>query len=386
MEAESERAVARRLLHLGYHPCSISERTAEAGRVGILARLRHGRVDTRDLAVFTRQFAELVDAGMPVGVCLANIAEQTENPLLSDALLRVESQVQGGAGLADSLAKQGETFPGLVCAMVRAGEEGGMLSTALMRLADHYERDDELRGQVKGALAYPVFLVLVGAATVFVLMTFVVPKFVSLFRGFGQQLPLPTRMLIAVSLFLGSYWWILLLGVAGALVLLRQAAKTQEGKGLLDRLRISLPFWGPVLRKLEVARFAATLGSLLEGGVPILQSLDISAQTVRNVHIRAPIESAKDVVREGGELAASLASSPDFPALVANLLAIGQATGNLPSMLHKVASIYQRETDRTIRTMTALLEPMLIFVLGGVVALVVAGILLPIFRMNVLVQ
>jgi type II secretory pathway component PulF len=270
--------------------------------------------------------------------------------------------------------------------MVRAGEEGGMLASALLRLADHYERDDELRGQVKGALAYPVFLVLVGTATVFVLMTFVVPKFVSLFQGFGQQLPLPTRMLISVSLFLGNYWWVLLIGLVGALLLLRQAAKTQEGRSVLDRLKISLPLWGPVLKKLEVARFAATLGSLLEGGVPILQSLDISSQTVRNVHIRNPVESAREVVREGGELADSLASSRDFPALVANLVSIGQVGGNLPGMLHKVASIYQRETDRTVRTMTALLEPFLIFVLGGVVALVVSGILLPVFRMNVLVQ
>ena len=385
MEADHERGVATRLLRMGCHPCSISRWREGAARNPFTA-LRRRRVRLSDLSVFTRQLSDLIDAGLPVGACLSIVAEQSSSPGLREAVSFVQSEVDGGESLSEAFRSHPQVFPRLTSAMVQAGEEGGMLPDVLARLADYYERSEELSGKVKAALAYPVFLLIVGGATVFVLMSFVVPKFVALFQGFGADLPVPTRVLIRVSVFLGNFWWVLLFGLLAAVMAIRRAAKTTQGRAALDRVKLALPFVGSVLSRIEVARFTRTFGILLEHGVPVLSALDVAGQTIGNVHVASPVSAMAEAVRDGKGFAETLEASPYFPPMVTSLIVVGYASGDLTGMLSKAAAMCDREVERTTQVMTRLLEPVLILVLGGVVALIVAGILLPVFQINVLVR
>jgi len=385
MEAESEAAVTARLQQTGHHPCSISRWREHASR-NPFSLLRHRWVRLTDVAIFTRQLSDLVDAGLPIGRSLSIIAEQTDNVRLRDAVRSVQAEVEGGNSLSAALASYPRVFPPLTSTMVQAGEEGGVLPQVLAALADYYERSEELSGKVRAALAYPVFLTLVGSATVFVLMSFVVPNFVKLFEGLGGELPLPTRILIRVSLFLGSFWWALLLALFGMALLGWRASRTIKGRAAIDKVKLALPLLGPVLAKVDIARLMQNLAMLLEHGVPVLQALNAAGQTVRNTCIRSLVNAVSKAVGDGKGLGEPLKSSGYFPPAVTNLILVGYASGDLPAMLKKAAAMCDREVERTTQVMTRLLEPALIFILGGAVGLVVAGILLPVFRINVLVR
>lgn len=382
MEADTERMVSLRLKRMGYHPLFISE---ERGRQELsLETLR--RIRSQDVAIFTRQLSNLINAGMPLLKALSTLIDQTENPKLIKIIEDIGNHIQDGATLSESLSRHSQVFPPLYSSMVQAGEAGGMLDEVLERLANYQEKDQELRGKVRAAMTYPLLLTIVGIATIFVLVTFVIPKFVAMFHDLGQVLPLPTRILIRISSFMSNYWWLASIIVVLVILLINRYAKTNYGGLAVDKLKLRLPLLGNIIRKLEISKFSRTLGTLLENGVPILSALQIVARTMRNREIAEEVKTAHKEVTEGSKLETPLRKSPHFSAMVVNMIAIGEESGNLEEMLSRVARTYDQEVDRAVKAMTALLEPLMIIVLGGIVGFIVLSILLPIFQINVLVR
>ena len=386
LEAENERAAATQLKQSGFYPLSIIKaREGATLSQGLSWRLLK-RIGSQDIAVFSRRLATLVAAGIPLSRSLTTLAEQTENSRLAGVIKDVRDRVQAGSTFSESLSRFPGVFPALFVTMVHAGETGGMLQEVLERLANHYEGAEVLRGKVKSALVYPSFLVIVGIGTIFVLLTFVIPRFVSLFRDLGQVLPLPTRILIQVSGFMGHFWW-LVIGVLFLLIFaVKRFKKTKSGKRICDRAALRIPLAGSVIRKLETANFSRTLGALLESGVSILQALEVVGKSIRNQEIADAVLSARQDVAEGAPLAPCLERSGHFSPMVINMVATGEESGALPLMLRKVAEAYDQEVDRAVSAMTRLLEPAMILILGGGVGFIVMSILLPIFRLNVLIR
>ncbi|MDD5558825.1 type II secretion system F family protein [Candidatus Methylomirabilis sp.] len=340
-----------------------------------------GRVKEKDLAVFTRQLATMIDAGLPLVQCLETLASQQPNRQLKKTLTEIRVNVEGGSTFAAALKRHPTVFNPLYANMVEAGEAGGLLDTILNRLAVYIEKAMNLRRKVKGAMIYPSTIVTVAIAVVIFLLTFVIPVFEGFFEGSGVPLPLPTQIVMAVSRFVRRYLLAGLSLVITGIVGIRFSYKTEKGRRAIDGLFLRTPIFGSLLRKVAVARFTRTLGTLIASGVPILDGLDITAKTAGNKVVEEAIIETRGNIAEGKTIADPLRASGVFPPMVVQMISVGEQTGALDSMLEKIAEFYDAEVDQAVANLTALIEPILIVFLGVVVGGMIVAMYLPIFKL-----
>jgi len=341
-----------------------------------------GWVSKQDVAVFTRQVATLLKAGIPLTETLAALVEQTENQRLRTIVAHLRQQVNEGSSYADALAQHPKVFPDLYVNMVRAGETAGNLDQVCFRLADFEEAALRLRSKVTSALIYPAVMVIVGTVIMGILMIVVVPKITAIFQDMGKSLPWNTELLIWMSSFVGRWWPLLLALAIAGFFLFRAWKRTPKGRLLYDKIVLKLWVIGPLSRIISVSRFARTLGTMLTSGVPLLKSLDIVKFILDNMVLQKVVEEAHDAIREGETIAAPLKRSGQFPPLVTHMIAVGERSGQLETMLENVAGAYERDVEAKLQRLTALFEPAMILVMGGVVAFIVFSILMPIMEMN----
>ena len=344
------------------------------------------RVRAQDISILTRQLATLLEAGTPLVSALDAIIEQTENHAVKKIISQVREEIKEGRSFADALDKHRKVFSDLYVNMIRAGEESGALEGVLLRLADFTENQILLKNRIRAALAYPIIMTIIGAGVMIFLLTFVIPTVTQVFAEMGQTLPLPTRILMAISNLFKGYWWLIIIGLIFLIVGLRRYLQTPKGALRWDRVKLRLPLFGGIILRGAVARFARTLATLLQGGLPILNSLEIVKTVVNNQLLAQAIEETKAEVREGEGIAPSLKRSGLFPAIVTHMIATGEASGNLEEMLAKVADAYEAEVETKVTALTSILEPLIILAMGIVVGFIVISILLPIFEMNQLVR
>ncbi|NMB74564.1 MAG: type II secretion system inner membrane protein GspF [Myxococcales bacterium] len=346
-----------------------------------LRRLR-GRVSSSDLAILTRQLATLLHAGVTLVESLSAMIDQVEDDLLKLTLNQVKQRVNEGSSLADAMAQHPKVFPELYCNMIRAGESSGALDVVLNRLADFTEGQARLRSKVIGTLTYPAIMVVVGIGILAVLFVVVIPKITQIFEDLKATLPLPTRVLLAISDFLGSFWWVLLLAIGGGIWATLAYIRTERGRLRWDGFKLRMPVIGGIVRMLAVARFAKTLSTLLHSGVPLLSALSIVRGIVNNRVLAGAIDGARESIQEGESIAAPLKRSGHFPPLVTHMIAIGERSGQLEAMLDNVASSYESQAEARINQLTTLLEPLMIVLMGGAVGFMVFSVLLPILQLN----
>lgn len=340
-----------------------------------------GGVKTRDIVIFTRQFATMINSGLPLVQSLDILAEQTENPQLRKTIQETLYDVESGHTLADAMAKHPKVFTELFTNMVAAGEAGGILDTILLRLATFLEKNDALVRKIKGAMVYPAVIFSVAGGAVIILLVFVIPTFQSMFEAAGIPLPLPTRAVIGMSKFLFGYWWALGAGVAGFVFAFRSFVATSQGRLLMDKLMLSLPILGDMQRKAAVARFTRTLGTLVSSGVSILEGLEITAKTSGNRVIHDAVMGSRASIAGGETIAGPLKESGVFPPMVVQMINVGEQTGGLDEMLTKIADFYDEEVDAAVETLLSAMEPIFIVFLGAIVGGMIVAMYLPIFDM-----
>lgn len=340
-----------------------------------------GSVSRKELAIFTRQFATMIDAGLPLVQCLDILGTQQENAAFKKVILKVKEDVESGSTFADALGKHPKVFDQLYVNLVAAGEVGGILDTILSRLAAYIEKAMKLAKQIKGAMVYPSTIVAVALVVTVVLLLYVIPIFGSMFADFGQDLPGPTVFVLALSAYTQKYFLLIVAVIAAMLLALRWYYKQENGRRNIDRLLLRLPVLGSLIQRVSVARFARTLGTMVASGVPILESMDIVAKSAGNKVIEEAIVKARMSISEGKTIAEPLAESKVFPAMVTQMVGVGEATGALDTMLNKIADFYDDEVDAAVAALTSLLEPMLMVFLGVVIGGLVIAMYLPIFKL-----
>jgi len=343
-----------------------------------------GGVTDKDIVVFTRQFATMINSGLPLIQCLDILSTQSENKIFGKAIGEIKIAVEGGSTFADALKKHPKIFNDLYVNMVHAGETGGLLDTILQRLAKHIEKAMKLKSRIKSAMVYPAAILGVSVIVISVLMIFVIPIFAKMFTemsGGKVGLPAPTQIVIDASNFTKDYWYIIFGGAFGFLTLLKRYYQTPKGRLQLDTLALKLPVAGDLIRKASVAQFTRTLGTLISSGVPILEGLNIVAKTAGNKVVENAIMSARASISEGKTVAEPLAKSGVFPNMVTHMISVGEATGALDAMLGKIADFYDDEVDAAVEALTSLLEPMMMVFLGTVIGFIVIAMYLPIFKM-----
>jgi len=354
--------------------------------LGADMKLGGNKVDLRDVAIFSRQLATMVNAGLTIIRALGILTEQTESKALSAVVTQVKEDIEKGLSLSQAIAKHPKVFPAVYLSMVRSGETGGMLDAVLLRLAVTLEKQLELKRRIKSAMTYPIAIGCIIVLIVTAMLMFVVPMFEGMYNDLGGTLPLPTRILIAVSGMLTTYWW--MVGISGvvSVVALRRWAATPKGRFALDRLKLKLPVFGMLVHKTAVARFTRTLASLIRSGVPIMESLDIVGETSGNAVVSYAVAQAKDKVRTGQPLSTSLGEHPVIPEMVVQMMAVGEETGALDEMLEKIAEFYDGEVSATVDALTSLIEPLLMVAMGLTVGGMVVALYLPMFRIINLVK
>ena len=385
LEAENEQAVVAKLRQLGYAPVSIE---AEKG-AGLKAEVRlpgTGRVKLKDLAVFSRQFATMINSGLSLLRALTILGEQTANKRLAQIIVLVRAEVEKGVSLSAAMAKHPKVFNRLYVSMVRAGEVGGFLDQVLVKVAETFEKEVALRGKIKSAMTYPVVVFVMVVGIVAAMLVFIVPTFESLYDSLGGKLPLPTQLLINASNILRKFF-LLVIGVIVLLVFaFRRWKATQKGRYAVDRFKLKVKVFGPLFHKTALSRFSRTLATLIRSGVPILQALEIVGETVNNSVISRAVGDVQDSVREGESLALPLAKHATFPPMVVQMMAVGEETGALEVMLAKVADFYDQEIEAAVASLTSLIEPILIAVMGAAVGGMVIALYMPLFNIINLVK
>jgi type IV pilus assembly protein PilC len=340
-----------------------------------------GKVPPQMVAVFTRQFSVMIDAGLPLVQCLEILGSQQEHKAFKRALIQVRQDVESGSNLADSMRKHPKIFNDLYTNMVAAGEAGGILDTILQRLATYIEKAVKLNSQVKSAMIYPVAVISIACIVVTIILWKVIPVFASLFAGLGAQLPLPTVIVIHLSHFIGDYWWLIGGLIFAAIFFIRKYHETYKGKRVLDGLMLKMPVLGMLLRKIAVARFCRTLATLTSSGVPILDGLQITARTAGNSIIEDAIMATRKSVEEGKTISEPLGDTDVFPPMVVQMIAVGEQTGALDTMLTKIADFYEDEVDVAVAGLMKLLEPLLIAFLGVAIGGIVIAMYMPMFAL-----
>jgi general secretion pathway protein F len=386
-EAESPKTLRAALKRDGVFLTEVlgeqQQQAAQAREVNV-KRWVFGRIKPDDIAIMTRQLAVLVHAGIPLVESLAALVEQVEQERLKRVVSDVRQRVNEGASLADALGTHPKVFSTLYVNMIRAGESSGALDVVLVRLADFTETQARLRAKVMGALTYPAAMAVVGGAIMLVLFTAVIPKITKIFEDTQVTLPWTTRILIGFSSFVSDWWWALLLLVAAGIWNFLRWKETPAGRGRWDRYKLTVPVFGRLIRTIAIGRFARTLATLLKSGVPLLASMDIVKNIVGNVRLAEVIEQARQAIQEGESIAAPLKRSGEFPPLVHHMVAVGERSGALEEMLGNVADAYEDQVETTVAALTSLMEPLMIVVMGAMVAFIVFSVLLPILQINTL--
>jgi type IV pilus assembly protein PilC len=340
-----------------------------------------GKVPPQLVAIFTRQFSVMIDAGLPLVQCLEILGSQQENKVFKRALIQIRQDVESGSNLADAMRKHPKVFNDLFTNMVAAGEAGGILDTILQRLATYIEKAVKLNSQVKSAMIYPVAVISIACIVVAVILWKVIPVFASLFTSLGATLPMPTRIVIALSNFIASFWWLIAIVIGGTIYALRRYHETYKGRRIIDGTLLRMPIFGMLLRKIAVARFCRTLSTLTSSGVPILDGLTITARTAGNAIIEDAIMATRKSVEEGKTISEPLGDTDVFPAMVVQMIAVGEQTGALDTMLSKIADFYEDEVDVAVAGLMKLLEPILIAFLGVAIGGIVIAMYMPMFTL-----
>jgi type IV pilus assembly protein PilC len=388
LEAESPGAVASKLKGMGYAPITIEE--AKGG--GLSKELKipgfsgKKKVKLKDLAVFSRQFATMINSGLSLLRALNILTEQTENPELARILGEVRNDVETGTALSAAMAKHEKVFPPLMVNMTKAGEVGGFLDSVMLQIAENYEAEVKLRGKVKAAMTYPVVVFILAILMCVVMLIFIVPTFAKMFKTLGGTLPAPTRVLIFLSSVLKIGAPFLLLALIGAFFVWRRVKHTERVRNVVDPMKLKMPVFGSLFQKIALSRFARNLGTMMKSGVPILQSLDIVADTTGNVVLARAIRDVQESVRTGEAISTPLENHPVFPPMVVQMMAVGEDTGALDTMLMKISQFYDQEVEATTESLTALIEPLMIAFLGGIVGSMIIALYMPIFKIFDLIK
>lgn len=384
VDADTAKEARQKLRMQSLYTTSVTEAEKEVtltSEVKVRKVLR--RVKRKDIASTTRQLSTLLRSGMPVVQSLSAIIEQLEGHPLQKGILEIREKVNSGSTFADALADHPKLFSNLYIGMVRAGESAGALETILQRLADYLEKSEKQRNRIRSIMVYPVVMLFVGGGVLTFLMTYVVPTLTRLFVEMGRDLPLPTQVLIATSKFVKSYKMLFVIGgLVAVFISFKRYIRKEKGRMRYDSFRLKLPVLGTLVRKLCMVRFARTLGTLVAGGVPLLQAMEIVRNVVGNAVIGKVLDEAKDNIARGQTISDPLKESKQFPPIVTHMIAVGEASGNLEEMLFNVADAYEDEVETAVAGLTALLEPLIIVVMGVIVGFIVVSILLPIFDMN----
>jgi type IV pilus assembly protein PilC len=379
LEADSQASVAAKLKQMGYAPVSITKANAGMKREISIPGFSK-RVKLKDLAVMSRQFATMINSGLSMLRSLTILSEQTDNKELARVIGEVAKDVETGIALSSALAKHPNVFPPLMINMCRAGEVGGFLDSVLLQIAENYEAEVKLRGKVKSAMTYPVVVFVMAILAVVGMLLFIVPTFAGLFKDLGGELPAPTRILVAASHGLKFGGPFLLVGAVVGFVVWSKVKNKDQVRNVVDPLKLKIPVFGKLFQKIALSRFSRNLGTMMHAGVPILQSLEIVSDTTGNVVLARAVRDVQDSVRSGETLAGPLANHPVFPPMVVQMLSVGEDTGALDTMLHKIAEFYDQEVEATTESLTALTEPLMIAVLGGIVGSMIIALYMPIFK------
>jgi len=340
------------------------------------------KIETKDLVVFTRQFATMIDSGLPLVQCLDILSGQQENKTFKDILYKVKESVESGSTFADALAKHPKAFDQLYVNLVAAGEVGGILDTILNRLAAYIEKAMKLKKQVKGAMVYPATILSIAVIVVGVILVFVIPTFAKMFADMGGDLPAPTKIVIGLSNFFKKYIVVMIAAFFALKFIFQKYYATPKGKKIIDRLALKAPIAGPLIRKVSVAKFTRTLGTMISSGVPIMDGLEIVAKTAGNKIVEEAIYNVRQAISEGKTIAEPLAACGVFPPMVVQMISVGEATGAMDTMLNKIADFYDDEVDDAVSALTSMMEPLLMVVLGTTVGGLVVAMYLPIFKMG----
>ncbi len=339
------------------------------------------KVTTRDIVIFTRQLSTMIDAGLPLIQGLDILGSQQENPTFRKVLKEIKTNVESGLTFAAALKKFPKLFDNLFCNMVAAGEMGGILDDVLRRLATYMEKAEALKGKIKSALNYPIIVLSISFAVIAIIMIFVIPVFSKMFEDFGSALPLPTQIVVNMSNFLKSYFFAIVGGIIIFIIALKKTYQTEKGRWVMDKMALRAPVFGPLLKKVAVAKFSRTLGTLINSGVPIIDALNVAAGTAGNKIVEYAIKDVKNSISEGRTIAQPLMESGIFPGMVVQMISVGETTGALDAMLNKIADFYDEEVDTAVEGLTSMIEPLMITFLGGFIGGIIVAMYLPIFKM-----
>tara|TARA_B100000959_G_C14950987_1_gene611875 strand:- start:497 stop:1693 length:1197 start_codon:yes stop_codon:yes gene_type:complete len=374
IEGEDLQSVESLLSKQGFSDLKVKKKPKE---IALFAE----KVTEKDIVVFTRQFSVMISAGLPLVQCLSLLSSQSENKTFAKTIGEIRQSVETGDTFSDALRKHPKVFDSLYGNMIEAGEVGGILDTILVRLADYMEKAMKLKAKVKSALVYPLAIVVIAVVVVAFLMIFVIPTFVSMFAEMGGSLPGPTALVMHISDLFVNHWWKMILALVVFIFVFKRFYQTEKGMLMVDTYALKAPVFGPLIRKVAVAKFTRTFGTLTSSGVPIIQALDIVARTAGQKVVENAILGTIDSIKEGQTLAAPLSRSKVFPPMVVQMIDVGEETGALDTMLEKIADFYDDEVDAAVEALTALLEPMLMVFLGVVIGFIVIAMYLPIFKM-----
>jgi type IV pilus assembly protein PilC len=386
IDAESSAAVATRLKAMGYAPVRINEQNAGLKKEIKLPGFGGGKVKLKDLAVFARQFATMINSGLSLLRALTILTEQTDNKVLAGVIGDVRNEVETGSSLSSAMGKHPKVFPPLMVNMTKAGEVGGFLDSVLLQVAANYESEVRLRGKIKAAMTYPVVVLCIAMLAVIGMLLFIVPTFANMFKDLGGTLPAPTRLLVTASHILKFGFPFLIAGGIGGLIVWNKVKRTEQVRNVVDPMKLKLPVFGALFQKVALSRFSRNLGTMMHSGVPILQALDIVADTTGNVVLARAVRDVQDSVRQGESITAPLKRHEVFPPMVVQMMAVGEDTGALDDMLHKISEFYDQEVEATTEALTSLIEPLMIALLGGIVGSMIIALYMPIFKIYNLVN
>ncbi len=379
LEADSVEVVRAKLAELRYHILTIRESRSQANLKGFFNNLQ--RVKLKDLSVFSRQFATMIDAGLSVVKCLDILEKQSRNPKFKEVIGQVKHDVAGGSSLTEALSKHPRIFSNLFINMIRSAEMGGILDQVLARLATFLEKEQETRNKVKSAMTYPAVVFTFAMLMLFGLLFFVLPKFKVIFDTMGLKLPLTTKLMLNFSDYFKQYWYVAAVLLIVSVIAVKLFARTEKGRYAIDAMKLKFPIFGDLIMKTSVARFARTFGTLISSGVPVLRALEIVGDTAGNRVITDTIVRARNSIKEGDRISAPLFGSKVFPVMVTQMIAVGEETGRLDAMLVKVANFYDEEVDATLKALTSLIEPLMIVGLGMIVGFIAVSVISPIYSL-----
>ncbi len=383
LDAENQAQVAQKLRQMGYAPVAINKTNA-----GMSKEISFGKpkVKLKDLAIFSRQFATMINSGLSLLRALTILTEQTENKTLAGIIGEVRNDIETGSSLSAAMVKHRDVFPPLMVNMCKAGEVGGFLDSVLLQIAANYEAEVKLRSKIKSAMTYPVMVLIMAVLAVIGMLMFIVPVFDEMFKSMGATLPPPTAFLVFLSHQMKVVVPLLLVGSVTFAIVWKKVKHDDRVRGFVDPLKLKVPVFGPLFQKVALARFSRNLGTMMKSGVPILQSLDIVAETTGNIVLERATRAVQESVRSGESLTGPLSQHPVFPPMVVQMMAVGEDTGALDIMLQKISEFYDQEVEATTESLTAMLEPLMIAFLGGIVGGMIVALYMPIFKIFELIE